>query len=480
MEVGRASSEGLKERLKMTRYLWMTVTAACLLLGQAPAQAYTVPEIVAKAKPAVVKIVTIDEKGSTSQLSTGFFISSDGQAVTNRHVIEGAASIAAVNNNGAVFLFERVVVQPVGVDLVILKFRATDVPFLTLGKSTTAVEGQKVIVIGNPTGLTGTASDGIISAFRENRSLLQITAPISPGWRGSPVMDEDGQVIGVATLLIVEGQNLNFAIAVEEVSAALQQPPSQQVIGSGLPTPTPAIDATVYYKSGVASLGKLDYTKAIGDFTEAIRLDPNYTHAYTDRGAAYSKKGDYAKAISDFSEAIRLDSNFALAYYNRGLAYANKGNYDKAISDYTEAIRLDPNYTQAYTNRGAAYAEKHNHAEAISDFTEAIRLDPNDALAYFNRGRTYYAQGKLRKAISDYSEAIRLDPNYTHAYTNRGAAYSKKGDYAEAISDFTEAIRLDPNDALAYNNREIAYLRTGKRAKANADFATAKRLKAGR
>jgi len=56
-----------------------------------------------------------------------------------------------------------------------------------------------VIVIGNPTGLTGTVSDGIISAFLENRSLIQITAPISPGSSGSPVMDEDGQVIGVAT-----------------------------------------------------------------------------------------------------------------------------------------------------------------------------------------------------------------------------------------------------------------------------------------
>ena len=386
----------------------MTVTAACLLLGQAPAQAYTVPEIVAKAKPAVVKIVTIDEKGSASQLSTGFFISSDGQAVTNRHVIEGAASIAAVNNNGAVFLFERVVVQPVGVDLVILKFRATDVPFLTLGKSTTAVEGQKVIVIGNPTGLTGTASDGIISAFRENRSLLQITAPISPGWSGSPVMDENGQVIGVATLQIVEGQNLNFAIAVEEVSAALQQPPSQQVIGSGLPTPTPAIDATVYYKSGVASLGKLDYTKAIGDFTEAIRLDPNYTHAYTNRGAAHSKKGDYAEAITDFTEAIRLDPNDALAYFNRGRTYYTQGKLHKAISDYSEAIRLDPNYTHAYTNRGAAYSKKGDYAKAISDFTKAVRLDSNDALAYNNRGIAYLRTGKRAKANADFATAKRL------------------------------------------------------------------------
>jgi len=56
-----------------------------------------------------------------------------------------------------------------------------------------------VIVIGNPTGLMGTVSDGIISAFRENHSMIQLTAPISHGSSGSPVMDETGQVIGVAT-----------------------------------------------------------------------------------------------------------------------------------------------------------------------------------------------------------------------------------------------------------------------------------------
>ena len=151
---------------------------------------------------------------------------------TNQHVIAGAASIAAINSNGAIFLFERVVAEPSGVDLAILKFKASDVPFLTLGNSTTVVEGQKVIVIGNPTGLTGTVSDGIISALRENRSLIQITAPISPGSSGSPVIDENGDVIGVATLQSAEGQNLNFAIAVENVSAALAKVQSEQIARS--------------------------------------------------------------------------------------------------------------------------------------------------------------------------------------------------------------------------------------------------------
>src|SRR6516225_2379362 len=258
----------------MTRYSWITVTVACLLVAQAPARADTIPEIVAKTKPAVVEIVNIDQKGSPSRLGTGFFISPDGEVVTNRHVVEGAGSIAAINNNGAMFLFERVVAQPAGMDLAILKFRATAVPFLTLGKSTTAVEGQKVIVIGNPTGLTGTVSDGIISAFRENRSLIQITAPTSHGSSGSPVMDETGQVIGIATLIREEGQNLNFAIPVEKVSVALtQQLPREQSSNPALPTTTPRfipldprtnrtiapeVDAKVYNDNGLAALQKRD------------------------------------------------------------------------------------------------------------------------------------------------------------------------------------------------------------------------------
>jgi S1-C subfamily serine protease len=127
--------------------------------------AYSIPEIVAKAKPAVVEIVTRDATGAPRALGTGFFVSPNGLVVTNQHVIEGADSIMAVSNNGTIYRFKRVVARPTGVDLVVLKFRATAVPFLKLGESTTAVEGQKVIVIGNPTGLTGTVSDGIISAF---------------------------------------------------------------------------------------------------------------------------------------------------------------------------------------------------------------------------------------------------------------------------------------------------------------------------
>jgi tetratricopeptide (TPR) repeat protein len=186
-----------------------------------------------------------------------------------------------------------------------------------------------------------------------------------------------------------------------------------------------------YFKSGNAYNNKGDYDRAIADYTEALRLDPNLVAAYFNRGDAYRNKGDYDRAIADYTEALRLDPNlasnlnpnFAFAYNNRGIAYYEKGNYDRAIADYTEALRLNPNYTEAYNNRGIAYYEKGNYDRAIADFTEALRIKPNFAFAYSNRGYAYYKKGDFGRALTDFNEALRVDPNYASAYNHRGLAY---------------------------------------------------------
>jgi tetratricopeptide (TPR) repeat protein len=288
----------------MTKYLSHALIVVLLVFLKMPLRADLIPEIVVKAKPANVEIVVTDATGAPKTLG-------------------------------------KTVAQPPRVNLAILKFQDN-------------VEGERVIVIGNPTGLTGSVSDGIISAFRENRSLFQITVPISQCSSGSPVMDEMGEVIGVATLENTQGQNSNFAIAVEKVSAALMQPPNEQFSGPALPT----IDAAAHFDSGMAFLERQEYDKAINEFTEAIRLDPNYIPAYVSRGNAYGIQGAVDKAINEFTEAIRLDPNVAIIYFNRANAYYDHGNLDKASSDYNEAIRLDHNFARAYVGRGTSFVTK--------------------------------------------------------------------------------------------------------------------------
>jgi S1-C subfamily serine protease len=180
-----------------------------------------IPALVQKAKPAIVEIVTLDQQNKVLKTGTGFFISPDGELLTNYHVISGGGSILAKTPSGAVFLLKRVVAASETYDVAKLQFVATDVPYLTLGSSSSAVEGQRILVIGNPEGLEGTVSDGIISAFRAGRTMIQITAPVSPGSSGSHVLDESGNVIGIATQVLKEGQNLNFAISSETIRDAI-------------------------------------------------------------------------------------------------------------------------------------------------------------------------------------------------------------------------------------------------------------------
>src|SRR5258708_6441591 len=185
----------------------------CLLIsvvGTAALHATDIPALVQRAKPAVVQILTFDQQNNLLKSGTGFFISPDGLLLTNFHVISGGSSIMAKTPSGAVYFLKSVLSASKTYDVAKLQFFATDVPYLTLGSSSGAIEGQRVLVIGNPEGLEGTVSDGIISAFRDNRSMIQITAPISPGSSGSPVLEEAGNVIGVAQLIFKEGQNLTF------------------------------------------------------------------------------------------------------------------------------------------------------------------------------------------------------------------------------------------------------------------------------
>jgi tetratricopeptide (TPR) repeat protein len=234
--------------------------------------------------------------------------------------------------------------------------------------------------------------------------------------------------------------------------------------------------ALTFFEEGQSRMSGQDWDAAIESFTVAIRLDPQFSRAYSNRGSAYDEKGEYDKAIADYTQAIRIDPNDASVHYNQGNAYRAKGEYDKAIADYTQAIRINPNYAYAYNNRGNAYKAKGEYDKAIADYTQAIRINPNDAAAYNNRGSAYNDKGEPDKPIADYTEAIRINPNYADAYNNRGIAYGDKGEPGKAIADFTQAIRIDPNNADAYYNRGFAQANRGNFDRAIADSTESIRL----
>ena len=172
-------------------------------------------------------LIRMENTRNESYIGSGFVIG-DGQIATNYHVIEGIAS-GTVQQVGeaATHPIVSVIVSDKSHDLAIVEVTGLSAPALVLGDSDAVQVGQSVYAAGNPQGLTGTFSTGVISAIRpegndlvEDR-LLQITAPISPGSSGGPVLDSDGEVIGIAFAQVTRGQNLNFAIPVNNLKTLL-------------------------------------------------------------------------------------------------------------------------------------------------------------------------------------------------------------------------------------------------------------------
>ena len=171
-----------------------------------------------KARPSVLLLVVSDATGTEIATGTGFLISSDGKLITNHHVVENAASGLAKAENGGLFPIEGILADDPTNDLVLLKLAAKDLPFLFLNEKAKVEVGNRVAVIGSPLGLEGTLSEGIVSALRDFTGeirMFQMTAAISPGSSGSPVLNTKGEVIGIASSQLRGGQLLNLAVPVE-------------------------------------------------------------------------------------------------------------------------------------------------------------------------------------------------------------------------------------------------------------------------
>ncbi|MBV8188947.1 MAG: tetratricopeptide repeat protein [Alphaproteobacteria bacterium] len=277
------------------------------------------------------------------------------------------------------------------------------------------------------------------------------------------------------------------------------------------PNEGPHNRAVAFYNRAGIYKERKDYDRAISDYGEAIKLDPQYVNAFLNRGTAYDAKGDSDASAADFGRVIELKPDDPVAYYDRGyircwkkhdydgaiadlskaidlglrdaptylyraLAYHNKKDYRRAIADYDEGLKLSPNYAIALSYRGLSYQGLSDFDHALADYNAAIKADPRLALAYANRGYLRRSQGDIDAAIADYDAALKLDPSANYVYVNRGSAYRAKGDFERAVADYGVAIKANPKYAAAIFNRGFAYFLAGALPKALADLSQANAL----
>jgi hypothetical protein len=375
----------------MKRSAWLLLPFASLLLAggvRAETETIDLRALAKKARPAVMLLVVSDAAGKEIATGTGFLVSSDGKLITNHHVIENAASAVAKAENGGVFPVEGVLAADPKNDLVLLKIKGKDLPFLPLGNSEKIEVGTRIAVIGSPLGLEGTLSEGIVSAMRElpgQEKWLQITAAISPGSSGSPVLIARGEVIGVAGALLQGGQALNFAVPVQYAQTLILQ-----VSNSASPRALASIASDD--SKGDASF----YTSFEWKAMQAARADAD--------AKSNAFEWDRPRLLNTARTLVDRFPDHPEAHCELGRVYDMLGFREDSLTCYQRAIKLKSDYANAWTGMGFLYLNTDKNGDAIAAFSQAAKLKPDDTSNWFGLGLAAARSGQRDKA----REAIRV------------------------------------------------------------------------
>ncbi|MDZ8079396.1 MAG: tetratricopeptide repeat protein [Nostoc sp. DcaGUA01] len=221
------------------------------------------------------------------------------------------------------------------------------------------------------------------------------------------------------------------------------------------------------------------YQEALLDFNRVIELNPNYQWAIASRGVTYRLMYQYDEALEDLNRAIELDSNDQWALAHRGVTYCYMQRYPESLQDLNRAIKLDSNYQWAIASRGDTYRYMQRYNEALQDFNRAIELDANfqwtPATGF--RGFIYRRMQRYHDAPQELDASVVANPNYQWVLARRGNTYRQMQRYTDALQDLDRAIELDFKDHWSLFNRGSIYLILQRYNKAVADFSYAIDLK---
>ena len=354
----------MERALISVRTILILSLAICLSITTVGLAFEDVSSIAKEILPGTVLIQTYDMSGRALGQGSGFFVSEKGDIVTCYHVLKGYSSANVTTLDKKEYRVKNITAINKTNDLIKISLSTTDHDFNSLKLNTTPFEvGQEIIVIGGPLGLENTVSNGIISAIRDNRT--QITAPVSPGSSGGPVVNMKGEVIGIVAAQMKVGQNLNFAIPSYLIST--MQPASAGQVEE-LITPDYSIkmndpDVPLWKKLGYASeedLMKGFYT--IHSPTMAYSSECYKRFLITEK---------FDDAVLCYDCILKMNPSYAPSWNSKGVALYQLTRYEEALFCFNKSLELDPTRKVYLQNKGAALQKLHREDEAKAVFAKA-------------------------------------------------------------------------------------------------------------
>ena len=475
---------------KSFQYRILYLAAAALILGACShrpdvtgSRDTDLNELVSQARNAVVTVVTYDLNGSVSGIGSGFFITRSGLLVTNLHVIENAYTAEIKTSRGRRYPITSVVSENQQVDLVKLRavVSTTDIATLPIARRTPAV-ADPVVVIGSPFGLEQTVSEGIISAIREvplAGNVYQLTAPISQGSSGGPVLNMQGEAIGVVTFQSSRGQNLNFAVSTKALNLLPASGPEQSISEWTIKRADQgnALAAALCKKGAQLSI-QGQFQEALDYYQQAAQANPNDPDAWYGLGSCYLGMNRIEDAGEAYRRPAAADPDNASAHLVLALYYRTFEKYDLALSSLSEVIRIDPDNVSAHFSMGQIFGELDRSDEEIASLQRVLDIEPDHLPAIHQMGLTHGRLGNFPDAVSYLERAVSLEPENAGIHFNLGVTYGRMERTDDAMRAYTRSIQIDPVLVPAHYNLGVAFLEMGKRKAALDQYRILKELDA--
>ncbi len=438
-------------------------------------------DLVKTIQPAVATVVAYDVNNNVANIGTGFFVNKYGHLITNHHVLIGRFSAEIRTADGGIYRIRTIVAENQDTDLIKV---SVDIPqdkvrWLKLSDEVPPV-AQRVVVVGSPMGLEQTVSDGIISSVREIPGLgtfFQMSAPISPGSSGSPVVNMQGKVVGVASFQFLRGQNLNFAVSSRSIKDLKIKTTAQSLSEwtFGRSKQKPRLAAELCRKGYSLSINGQEQ-QALQYFKLAAENDPGSTAAWYGLGYCYAGKNSYTEAIAAYKQAIQTNPANEVSHYHLGNYYSKIGRYNEAIESLQQVVTLNPKFEAAYFNLGIIYNKMGRYNEGREAFERVVIINPQAQNAYYNIGVTYTKQGQYALAVLAYQKAIEIHPEFPEAIFNLGVIHGELGNARDEMQAYQKVIRINPDFAPAHFAMGQAYLQQGDKAAALDQYKILKNL----
>lgn len=386
----------------MRKICLLAILLLCLL-NKTYSQDLKPEELFEKYQDAIVVVYSYDFDNNPKAQGSGVIINDRGWVITNFHIFEGCQRMDLVHK-GDTIKYTDIIGVDIEKDLVIMKIESGIFPDIKLSEKDPKV-GQKVYAIGSPMGLENSMSEGIVSGNRtevgkKKQNFVQITASLSPGSSGGAVLNSYGELIGISSMGLRDGNNLNFAIPVSDILKVKLDSYNDKK----------KIEALNFFYQGQNLYEEGKNEDAIKYYTKFLEMFPKDHKAFNYRGMAYFARKQFEKAISDYNSAIKLDPTFSAAYNNRGEAYFKMKEYELSIKDFSYVIKSNPANMDAYFGRGVVYMSDESYEDALDDFKRVIKEDPQNTSALVNMGICEYYKKRYEMAIEYWKTAIKHKP----------------------------------------------------------------------